>query len=251
MTIPNGRSFLFGLAATLAAGIAFGQDASKSKTALEVKATGVKTLYVDDQAGSNQVSFSSQAPIEDFTGVCNKVRGQCTIDPQSVESFAGKFSIRVEDMKTGIDLRDTHMRSEDWLDATKYPEITIEIASVEGVKKTGLNTASLMLVGTCSIRGKTNPVRIPATMSYLDESPKTQQKVKGDLIRLRAEFRVNMSDYGVTGPKGSETVGLKVSDQIELKVAIYGSTQPPPKPLEADRPGTATQPNQPAPPRRP
>ncbi len=237
--------------------VCFGQVAGK--TALETKASGAKQFYVDDQAGSNQISFSSQSTIEDFTGVCNKVRGECTVDPKDMESFKGKFSIRVADMRTGIDLRDSHLRSADWMDAEKYPEVVIDVTSIEDAKKNAANSATMTLVGTCAFHGKSNAIKIPAKFTYLDESPKTQQKVKGDLVVLRTEFKVKLSDYGVAGPKGAETIGLKVSDDIELKATVFGSTQPPPKGLEADKPvgkpaGTpaaGSQPAKPAPPKRP
>lgn len=222
----------------------------ETTTALDVKAKGLKTFYVDDVAGSNQVSFTSAAPLEDITGVCNKVAGECKLDPARVESFAGRFVIRVADMRTGIELRDEHLRTADWLDAEKHPEITIDVKKVADVKKTGANTASLKLVGDCTIRGKTQSIEIPATLAYLDETPETQKKVKGDLVRVRAEFKVKLSEYGVTGPSGSEMIGLKVADEIEIRAAVYGSTEKPPKPLEADKPG-ATRPAKPAPPKRP
>ena len=220
-------------------------------TALDTKASGSKTFHVDAQAGSNQVSFSSQSTIEDFTGVCNKVSGKCQLDPKNLESFNGKFSVRVADMKTGIELRDKHMQSEDWLDASKSPEIIIDVKSASDVKKTGPTSATLNFVGTCTIRGKTNPVTVPVTLTYLDETPETQKKVKGDLFRARSEFKVKLSDYGVTGPKGAEIIGLKVNDEIGVKVTVFGSTEPPPPSLQADKPVGTTQPARPAPPRRP
>lgn len=226
------------------------EKADSPKTSLEVKASGMKAFYVDDVAGSNQVSFTSAAPLEDITGVCNKVAGECRLDPRHVETFSGKFSIRVADMRTGIELRDEHLRSADWLDAAASPEIIIEVKKVEDVKKTGASTATLKLVGQCTIRGKTRDIEIPATLAYLDETPETQKKVKGDLVRVRAEFKVKLSDYGVSGPKGSEMIGLKVADEIEIRAAVYGSTEKPPAALKADRPA-ATQSAKPAPPRRP
>lgn len=254
-SLGNPLALLF---AVLGSVVCFGQ--ATGKTALETKASGAKQFYVDDQAGSNQISFSSQSTIEDFTGVCNKVRGECTIDPKDLESFKGRFSIRVADMRTGIDLRDSHLRSADWMDAEKFPEIVIEVTSIEVAKKTAANTATMTLVGTCSFHGKSNAIKIPAKFTYLDESPKTQQKVKGDLVVLRTEFKVKLSEFGVAGPKGAETIGLKVSDDIEIKATVFGSTQAPPKGLEADKPvGTpaagssaaGSQPSKPAPPKRP
>lgn len=220
-------------------------------TVLDVKASGSKTFYVDDRAGNNQVSIFSQSTLEDFTMVCNKVSGACKLDPKDIEAFTGRFSLRVEDMRTGIELRDTHLRSPDWFDAQKNPEVVIEVTKVEDVKKTEGNTVSLKLVGTCTMHGKTSQVAIPATLTYLDESPITMKRVKGDLIRIRAEFDVKLSDYGITGPTGSDTIGLKVSDTQAIKVTVFGSTEKPAEALRIDTAPTTTAPVVPRPPQKP
>ncbi|HVP10615.1 MAG TPA: YceI family protein [Phycisphaerae bacterium] len=214
---------------------------------LDVKASGEKTFYVDGRAGNNQVSVFSQSTLEDFTVVCNKVSGKCQIDPKNVASFKGRFSIRVEDLRSGIDLRDTHLRSPEWFDATKYPEVVIEIGKVEDVKKTEPNTVTMKLLGTCFMHGKTGNVSIPATMTYLDETPVTMKRVKGDLLRIRAEFEVKLSDYAITGPPASETIGLKVSDTQAVKVTVFGSTEPPPEQFKPDVGPTSTAPAGPRP----
>jgi polyisoprenoid-binding protein YceI len=220
-------------------------------TALDVKATGKKTFYVDGRAGNNQVSILSQSTLEDFTVVCNKVTGQCDLDPKSVESLRGKFSVRVEDLRTGIDLRDEHLRTADWLDAAKSPEIIIEVTGIEDAKKTGANQASLVLVGTCTVRGKTNPIKIPTDLVYLDESPTTMKRVKGDLLRLRSEFKLKLSDYGITGPPGSDVIGLKVADTLDVRVTVFGSTEKAPENLAPDKEAPASSPVKPPPPKRP
>lgn len=202
-----------------------------ASTSLEVKAGGPKTFYADDRAGNNQASFISQSTIEDFTGVCNKIGGECTMDPRNIESFKGSFWVRIEDLKTGIDLRDHHLRSPDWLDAAKYPKIEISIAKVEQVKKLAANSASMVMVGSAAIHGKTHDVKINATLTYLDETPQTMKRVKGDLIRIRAEFEIKLADFGITGPSGSDTIGLKVAETQQIKVTVFGSTEKPPPPL--------------------
>ncbi|MEK6675025.1 MAG: YceI family protein, partial [Planctomycetota bacterium] len=110
--------------------------AGQSSTSLETKAAGPKTFYADDRAGNNQVTVFSESNLEDFTGVCNRVAGQCSFDPQKVESFSGRFSVRIEDLKTGMDLRDQHMVGPDWLDAAHFPEVVVQIDTVDEVKKT-------------------------------------------------------------------------------------------------------------------
>lgn len=243
--IPWRGSLIFAICCAPALGFA------QSRTALDVKAGGPRTFYADSRAGNNQVSISSQSTLEDFTSVCNRVTGKCEIDPKALEAFKGRFAIRVEDIKTGIELRDTHMKSEDWLDAAKHPEIVIEVASVEDVKKTGPNKASLTLVGQCALHGKTNAVKLPAELVYLDESPETMKRAKGDLLRIRSDFKLKLSDYGIAGPKGADTIGLKVSDELEVKVSVFSSTEAPPQALEADKDKPAAAPAKPKPPQRP
>ena len=219
---------------------AIAQSEDGKRTALDVKATGRKTFYVNSRVGNNQITLSSESTLEDFTGVCNQVTGQCSLDPKALESFRGKFSIRVADISTGIELRDTHLRSPDWLDTDKHPQIVIEVTRLEAVKKTAVDTASVTMVGTCELRGRRRDVRIPATIKYLDETPKTMRRVKGDLIRIRSKFTLKLSDYDITGPAGSDVIGLKVSDEIEIRVTIFGSTERPPDALEADSEKTST-----------
>ena len=220
-------------------------------TALDVKASGEKTFYVNPRAGNSQVTVFSQSTLEDFTTVCNQVRGEWKLDPRNLESLRGQFALRVEDMRTGIALRDRDLRGPDWFDAEHYPEVVIEVARVQDVKKVEPNTATMKLVGTCAIHGKTNPVEIPCTLSYLDESPQTMNLVKGDVIRIRAQFSVKLSDYGITGPPGTNTIGLKVSDQQDIRVTIFGATERPPEALKADTEQTPQAPVQVKPPARP
>ena len=120
--------------------------------------------------------------------------------------------MRVIEIKTGIDLRDHDLYGPDWLDAARYPLIEIKITRAEDVQKKAANTATMTLVGTCGIHGVTHDTRIAATLIYLDESPKTMQRAKGDLISVRANFEFKLSDYKITGPKSSEAIGLKVGD---------------------------------------
>jgi len=224
---------------------------SQSSLALETKASGVKTFYTDNRAGNNQVTFFSESTLEDFTGVCNRVDGQCTFDPKWIESFKGRFSIRVEDLKTGIELRDDHMLRPEWLNSAKHPEIAVQIDKVEEISKISPNTASLLLVGTCSIRGVSKNVRIPAQITYLDETPETMRRVKGDLLRIRAGFDVLLKDYGIVGPSGSDFIGLKVAETVNVKITVFGSTERPADPLKADRPEESAPRVPVAPPERP
>jgi polyisoprenoid-binding protein YceI len=227
----------------MVAGLVYAQEVQPPKaTSLEVKARGMKTFYVDPAAGRNQVAIFSESTLEDFTIVCNEVVGEWQFNPQNVEQIKGKFSVKVEDLRTGIELRDHHLVSPDWLDAARYPLITVTIERAEAVKKTAANAVTMTMVGNCNLHGATHDVRIPSALTFLDETPKTMERVKGDLIRLRAEFQIKLADYQVRGPTGSDTVGLKVAEVMPIKASVFGSTEKPHPPLTVDQPGAATLP---------
>ncbi len=243
------RNVLFGVGTAVAlTALLAARPAAAQPAALDVKASGEKTFYVNSRAGNSQITIFSESTLEDFTTVCNQVGGQWQVDPKNLASLRGRYALRVEDLRTGIDLRDHDLKGPDWFDAAKYPEIVVEITKAEDVKKVNANTATLKLVGTCGIHGKTNPVSIPCTLAYLDESPLTKKLVNGDVIRLRAEFEFKLSDYGITGPAGSDTIGIKVADVQAVKVTVFGATERPPEPLRPDTQPAATSPAKPPPP---
>ena len=84
LMIPDRRGITLALIVLSALGATWPAWAADG-TALDVKATGQKTFYIDGRAGSNQVSILSQSTLEDFTVVCNKVTGTCDVDPKNIE----------------------------------------------------------------------------------------------------------------------------------------------------------------------
>ncbi len=77
------------------------------------------------------------------------------------------------------------------------------------------------------IHGVTRNVQASVALAYLDESPQTQQRLKGDLLRLRGQFEIRLSDYGVNGPPGTDFVGVKVADVQKVWFTVFASTTKP------------------------
>lgn len=185
----------------------------------KVKAGGEQKFNFEDKAGRNQVSFFSTTPLEDITGLSGGVQGNVTLNTNDLKSLKGKVTVSVASIKTGIDLRDEHMRDAGWLDAAKYPEITFEIKKVSDVKVVADNKVSAKVTGNYTMRGVTKEVTADATLTYLDESETTKSRAPGDLLGVQAKFNVKLSDYGVN----NKVVGQKVSENIEVSVNIVGS----------------------------
>jgi polyisoprenoid-binding protein YceI len=185
----------------------------------DVKAAGEQTFSFEDKYGRNQVSFFSSTPLEDITGISNDVKGTATFDVNDFSTLKGKISLTVASLKTGIDLRDEHLISANWLDAESYPEITFEIKDVKEIKVLEPNKLQAKIVGDFTTHGVTKEVVADATVSYLDEREETKAKAPGDLLGVNAKFNIVLSEFDVD----NMVLGQKVSDEIEVSVNIFGS----------------------------
>jgi len=186
----------------------------------KVKATGEKTFTFLNNNTRNQATFFSTTPFEDFTGLTNDIKGTATFNVADISTLKGSFVVTVASMKTGIDLRDKDMKSEEWLDAEEYPEITFVIKKVSDIKTIEDNKLRVKVIGDFSLHDVTKEVTADATLTYLDENEKTKAVAPGDLLGVEAKFSIILSNYDVD----NIVLGRKVSDKIDITVNIVGSS---------------------------
>lgn len=107
---------------------------------------------------------------------------------------------------TGAEDRDNHLRSEDFLDAEKYPTLTFvstDIArSGDGWK----------ITGDLTIRDTTHPVTFDATYQGSATDP-----WGNDHIAFRASGSLNREDWGLTWNAPLEGGGWLVSKEVNLE----------------------------------
>jgi polyisoprenoid-binding protein YceI len=183
----------------------------------KVKATGEQTFNFEDKR--NQVKFFSTTPLEDITGISNDVKGKVTLDVADVKKMKGSITISVTSIKTAIDLRDEHLRSENWLNADKFPEITFSIKKVGDVKVAADNKLEAKVTGDFTVHGVTKETVADVTLTYLDANEQTKQFAPGDLLGVQAKFNIALSDFDVE----NMVVGQKVADEIEITATLRGS----------------------------
>ena len=175
-----------------------------------------------------QVTFISDAPLEHIKGVSNQVVGYVVAGPDGspAELQAGEFLLPIASLDTGIPLRDEHMQGERWLNAESYPDIAFSVSETTGVavakRGEGYTTYSVTLVGDMTIKGVTKEMKVPARLTFMDESDRTRSRAKGDLLALRCEYEVTLADFGVNGGGG-----MKVAEVVKLDQALFFSTVSP------------------------
>ena len=189
-------------------------------------------FYIADPIGRNQVTFTSEAPLEDIVGTTNEIVGYLVFDPDKPRNgVRGFFKIAVKGLDTGIPLRNEHLQSEMWLNAGSYPDITFTIESAGNIRRTKgseeYQTYSMRLFGPFTMKGQTNQASIPARITFLRESEKTRMKMPGNLLGVRASFEVALADFGIVGPAGKDLIGSRVGETVSLEVSVFASDKKP------------------------
>jgi polyisoprenoid-binding protein YceI len=142
-------------------------------------------------------SGTALAPDNDFTRASVEV----TIDASSID--------------TGVADRDAHLRSADFFDTERYPELTFRTRRVEPV-----SAGHLRLVGDLTMKGVTREV--PLDVENLG-------RVKDPWGNERAAFTATASidrkDFGLTWNQVLETGGVMVSDRVDLEIEVEAVRQ--------------------------
>ena len=185
-----------------------------------------QTFSVDTKDGRNQASFISDAPFEKIVGLASGLDATVMLNVNDItQKPMGKVKVPIESIKTGIDLRDEHLRSEMWLNAAKYPFAEFQLTGIKNPTSRKLNDGQRVtatLIGKFSVHGVTKNIEVPATLTYFKESEKTKAKAPGNLLVANAEFDINLEEYGVQIP--SMVVG-KVNDEVKITTSFVASDE--------------------------
>src|SRR5262249_16093746 len=115
-------------------------------------------FYLDAGGGKNLVSFVSDDPIEQFVGRTAQTTGTLEIDLANVETATGEATVDMTTLDTGIDGRNRHMQSTDFLDTAQFPKATLAIKKIKTAGDKGLAHGKPVVVdvtGDLTIKGAT------------------------------------------------------------------------------------------------
>lgn len=176
--------------------------------------------FVVRNDGGSRVQFVSDAPLETITGVTSSVSGTVQADPANVASTRATVSMSVPSLRTGVDLRDEHLRGASWLDAARFPNASFELVRVDGTGALAPNAnQTVRIVGRLSLHGVTREVSTTARVRFMPWTAElgATPGVDGDVLRVQSSFTVRLTDFGVSVPT---LVRLKVSNEIQVSVDL-------------------------------
>lgn len=118
-------------------------------------------------------------------------------------------TMKAHSIETRVDKRDEHLRSGDFLDIEKYPDVKFASTSIESV-----GDGEYKINGTLSIRDVTRPITLDVELHGEVDDPMMETKRAG--FSAKTEFE--RADYGMTWNGAIEIggfVGKKVHIEIE------------------------------------
>jgi polyisoprenoid-binding protein YceI len=184
-------------------------------------------FLLDGGGGKDLVSFISDAPVEQFVGRTSAVTGAIDIDLADVTTGSVDFTVDLSTLSTGIDGRDKHMKSAEYLSTDKFPKATFKSKSVklvEGGKTLAPNQViAVEIAGDLTIRGITKPLTTKALVRYIKGDGWSAKMLgPGDILSVSAQFPIKMTDFGMKVP---QYIVLKVANEVQINVKVNARTQ--------------------------
>jgi polyisoprenoid-binding protein YceI len=146
-------------------------------------------------------------------GSFGDVEGTVKLDTEAPEDSSVEVTIGAGSLDTGVEDRDNHLRSADFLNADAHPHLTFKSRRVEGsLAEAG---DSFKVVGDLTIRGVTREVVLDARFEGTGADP-----WGGTRSGFSARTRIDRRDFGLTWNQALETGGVLVGHEVKIDLEI-------------------------------
>ena len=139
----------------------------------------------------------------DFVGTVN-------FDSKDITKSTVEFTAKATSVDTGVTGRDNHLRTKDFFEVEKFPDITFKSTKVTKKGK------GYMLTGDFTMKGVTKSITFPFQISgWLPADERS-----GGKMGITGETTINRRDYGVNYGTNLPSGIAAVSDDIKIVLQI-------------------------------
>ena len=156
----------------------------------------------------SRVKFEAEITMSSFDAVSKKVYGEVLLDEKKKEINSATLFIPIASLKTGLSLRDKHMRKK-YLDKNNHPNISFVVHKKQKYKIDG----PFVIKGYWKIKGKKVEKEITVIPSAL-----VMEKGIMQSISLKSNFSLNITDFSIKQPK---YLMVEMSPIIRVKLELY------------------------------
>ena len=169
---------------------------------------GRKTTWKIDPAHSHVGFAIKHLMIATVRGSFTQVQGTVIVDEADPTTASIEVTIPTASVTTGDEKRDAHLRSADFFDADRFPNMTFRSKRVEPV-----SGDSVRVVGDLTIRDVTREVVLDVELLGRAKDPWGQEKAG-----FEATTKFKRGEYGLTWNAALETGGVLVGDDVKVSI---------------------------------
>lgn len=170
--------------------------------------------YKIDPAHSQVIFKVKHFGISTVTGRFDNFEGNYTFDQSSVENSSVNAKIDATSVNTNNKKRDDHLKSDDFLNVGKFPEISFKSKEI----KKGSSDGEFLIVGYLTLHGITKTIALETDLGGVVEKDPYGNKRSA----FTATGEINRKDFGIEYNKLMEAGGLVVGDEVKIILEVEG-----------------------------
>lgn len=155
-------------------------------------------------------AFKIRHLVTNVTGRFTDFDGTIQLDREDLTRSSVAFTIKAASIDTDNEKRDTHLRSADFFDTEKYPEITFKSTKI---LKTGNDTYSA--TGNFTLHGVTKEISVPVQVLGFTSHPRM-----GDRAGFSTNLKLNRKDYGINWNSPLDAGSFVLGEEVEVSIDI-------------------------------
>jgi polyisoprenoid-binding protein YceI len=176
------------------------------------------TSALDDVTGDYTVDVqhtriglrARHAMVTTVRGAFTAFEGTAHLDVAHPQASRVELRIEAASIDTGTPDRDAHLRSPDFLDVERFPQLTFRSTEVEQVDEEIYRVS-----GDLTIKDVTRPVSVDFTLTGSARDPWGQLRVG-----FEGALAIRRADWGLTWNTPLDTGGVLVSDKIQIEFDV-------------------------------
>jgi len=170
----------------------------------------VAGTYVVDPTHSSIGFTVRHAMVTKVRGTFDEFEGSGHFDPETPADSRVNLTIQAKSINTRNADRDAHLRTNDFFDMERYPELRFESTSVKG-----LDGDRYAVTGDLTIKDVTKAVTIEFESTGSAVDPYGNQR-----LGFEGRTTINRKDWGITWNAALETGGVVVSEKVNLEFDV-------------------------------
>lgn len=151
----------------------------------------------------------SHSGISIVNGKFTDYTGNLTTKGEGLSNAEFDFTVQVKSINTNVENRDNHLRSEDFFEVAKYPEMTFKSTKVLAIGKPN----GYLLYGELTIKGVTKDVVFDVNYGGRVQTDQSEK------LGMRAETTINRFDFNIDYDPAAAGIGKEVNIVVHLQFA--------------------------------